>query len=301
MAVYNDFIGFSFQPIIDGVPGQEVHSSELHILRVSDGSRYSENLLPTMKDQTAEIPGGDGMYWWQTQNTQRNFTINIAFDSVTEADRRKIMQTFNGKNLGYLIFDEVPFKRYTVKSTGTPNIKFICFQNGANRIYKGEGTLTFIAYYPYAISVHKYLDEFIGDRYSNLYEWSIASGMKETDTNYDDVSSTSILIYNAGDLETDLKLFYDLPLSNQLTINLDDTTKMIINSINASAAGDDDQICINTATHLIEGYKDGERSGKLYNSYISYGDFFKIPNDEEDHTISTSTLAAALEYDYIYF
>ena len=78
MAVYNDFIGFSFQPIINRVPQEEIHSSDLNILRVSDGSRYSENLLPTMKDQTAEIPGGDGMYWWETNNTQRNFTSSFA-------------------------------------------------------------------------------------------------------------------------------------------------------------------------------------------------------------------------------
>ncbi len=301
MAIYNDFTGFSFQPIINGVPQEEIHSSDLNILHVSDGSRYSENLLPTMKDQTAEIPGGDGMYWWETNNTQRNFTISIAFDSVTEKDKRKLMRTFDGRNLGYLIFDELPFKRYTVKSTGTPNIKFISFYENGKRIYKGEGTLTFIAYYPYAISTKKYLNDFIGDRYINKSEWADASGMKEVNTGYDDISSTSILVYNAGDLETDLKLFYNLPLTNQLVIGLDSTTKLIINSINTAATDGDEQICINTANHLIEGYKNGKRSGKLYNSYISYGDFFKIPNDEKDHIISTSSLAAAIEYDYIYF
>jgi len=36
---YGDYIGFTFN---------NVHSSELGILRTSDGSRFNENLLPTM-------------------------------------------------------------------------------------------------------------------------------------------------------------------------------------------------------------------------------------------------------------
>ena len=110
------------------------------------------------------------------------------------------MKLFDGRNLGYLVFDEMPFKRYTVKSTGTPNIKFICFEENEQRIYKGEGTLTFVAYYPYAISVEKYLDNFIGNRYANKSKWAAASGMKATQGSYDG-TGTSVTVYNAGDIE----------------------------------------------------------------------------------------------------
>ena len=48
-----DYIGFYFNGY---------HSSELGIVRVSDGSRFNENLLPTIQDKTVQIPGGDGMY-----------------------------------------------------------------------------------------------------------------------------------------------------------------------------------------------------------------------------------------------
>ena len=298
MAVYNDFIGFSFQPIINGVPQEEIHSSDLNILRVSDGSRYSENLLPTMKDQTAEIPGGDGMYWWETNNTQRNFTVNIAFDSVTESNRRTIMKLFDGRNLVYLVFDEMPFKRYTVKSTGTPNIKFICFEENGQRIYKGEGTLTFVAYYPYAISVEKYLDNFVGNRYANKSKWAAASGMKATQGSYDG-TGTSVTVYNAGDIECPIKLFFNS--GNLSSISMGNNYGMLFTPF--SLENGDTKFCIDSSTHLIEGYNNNnQKTGNLYNKYIKSGDFFLIPNDGQNYTITTDGAAIQnVEYQYIYF
>ena len=53
--VLQDYIGFSFGTgKFDETTGKEklIHSSELGIIRVSDGSRFSENLLPTIQDKT---------------------------------------------------------------------------------------------------------------------------------------------------------------------------------------------------------------------------------------------------------
>jgi hypothetical protein len=55
----------------------------------------------------------------------------------------------NGKELGDLWFAEEPYKVYTAKVTGTPNIKFIPFdktyiEGGVKkikRVYRGEGTI----------------------------------------------------------------------------------------------------------------------------------------------------------------
>ena len=55
-----DFIGFS----LDGK-----HSSSLGIVRVSDGSRYNENLLPTMADKTTQVGGADETYYFGTDYT----------------------------------------------------------------------------------------------------------------------------------------------------------------------------------------------------------------------------------------
>ena len=68
-----DFIGFSFCG---------VNSSDLGILRVSDGSRYNEYLLPNSQDNTIQIPGGDGTYYFGTYYTNRPIPIQIAFDDL---------------------------------------------------------------------------------------------------------------------------------------------------------------------------------------------------------------------------
>jgi phage-related protein len=57
-----DYIGFTYN---------NVHSSDLGIVRVNNGSRFEENLLPTIKDKTVEVPGRDGVYYFGSQYTQR--------------------------------------------------------------------------------------------------------------------------------------------------------------------------------------------------------------------------------------
>ena len=39
--------------------------------------------------------------------------------------------------------------------TGTPQLKTICFDKDDDRVYKGEGTIQFTCYYPYAHSLNK--------------------------------------------------------------------------------------------------------------------------------------------------
>ena len=53
-----DFIAFSFN-------GK--HSYEdFGLIRTSEGDRYNEDLSPQMNDLTAEVPSGDGMYYFNT-------------------------------------------------------------------------------------------------------------------------------------------------------------------------------------------------------------------------------------------
>lgn len=111
--------------------------------------------MPTITDKSMEIPGNDGMYFFGAYHKQKQFNINIAFDSLTEKQLRTLRQVFNGKEVGELIFDELPFKAYSAKITGTPQIKAICFDDvdekgNYSRVYRGEGTLTFTCYLPYS-------------------------------------------------------------------------------------------------------------------------------------------------------
>lgn len=298
IALKGDFIGFSFN---------EHRSESLGIVRVSDGSRYNEDLVPTTQDKTVQVPGGDGFYYFGSDYTQRQFSINIAFDELTEKQFRELQQVFGTKELGKLIFDERPYKYYMVKSS-KPQLKYICFGKDGERIYKGEGTLTFTAYYPFAKSVFKFLNEY-GNK--NKDEWKEASGMKAEKGTYDIVSNNgSISVYNAGDLETDFILKFSLPADNtpigdtKITLSKENVGKVeaFLDLNGFSKKGADIGFQINTKTNLIEGFNAEGLTGTLYNENITQGDFFKIPPREEGYQISvTGATPIEIVYDYIYY
>lgn len=164
----SNFIGFSLYPKEGNT--RIFHSiTDLNIYRVSDGSRYNENLRPTFQDQTSTVQGGDGTYYFGTTFQNRQITLQVAFDNVSEVQRKKLITQMCDKTPKWLILDEAPYKKWLVVPNGTPSIKWICFNQGpGRRIYKGEGTLQFISYNPYAISRYKYIDEYTLD---NIPEW----------------------------------------------------------------------------------------------------------------------------------
>lgn len=303
-----DFCGFQFNG---------VHSSDLKIVRVSNGSRYNEDLVPAFQDKTAQIEGGDGTLFWESFYSSKPFSIQIAYDSISEEDLRKLRQVFNGKDLGELIFDETPYKAYSVKVQSPPQLQYICFdklndEDKIERVYKGEGTISFIAYYPYAKSVHKFLNDY-GETYTNKDEWKVSSKMKDnTQGIYDNVGvagSTDILLYNAGDIETDWQAFYAIDQNGCALTNI--TLKkgeqpggqtegtMVFSSITKKNQNDA-FIRINSRTNLIEGCNSSkEPTGSLYNEFLTAGDFFKIPLDE--HHFISNTACVDIRYNYLYY
>ena len=312
IALKGDFIGFSFN---------EHRSESLGIVRVSDGSRYNEDLVPTTQDKTVQVPGGDGFYYFGSDYTQRQFSINIAFDELTEKQFRELQQVFGTKELGKLVFDERPYKYYMVKSS-KPQLKYICFGKDGERIYKGEGTLTFTAYYPFAKSVFKFLEKEIEKEtgkevyvlrktYSNIEEWAEASGMKAQGA-LDKVPKSPtegvypISVYNAGDLEADFILKFNGAPNSAMNIELSQQNvagkKGFLNLKKFYLKGADTGFQINTKTNLIEGFNAEGLTGTLYNENITQGDFFKIPPREEGYRISvTGATPIEIVYDYIYY
>ena len=135
------FIGFSFA-------GR--HSSEFNLYRVSTGSRYQEDLVPVSSDSTEEIIGGDGAYYFGTRKEPLELPLSVAFDNITEAQFRQMRAWLSGEETQPIIFDERPYKTYYGKVNGAPHLEYICFKEKGKRIYKGEGTINFICYYPYA-------------------------------------------------------------------------------------------------------------------------------------------------------
>lgn len=292
--ISSDYIGFTFNG---------VHSDTLGIKRTSEGSRFNENLLPTIQDKTVQVPGGDGMYHFGSYYTQRQFNISYAFDALTEEQLAQIKALFGDKKIHELIFDEAPYKVYQAKVTGSASIKHIPFAEGAtNRIYKGEGSIQFTAYDPYARSVKKFLNQYDN---ANKNEWKAASGMLESGTGYDTLVDNTVKLYNPGVKETDFILtlnFVDGIISAG-GINIGADAQLNFKAI--TSQNGDDQIKINTKLNLIEGYKNGRKSGMIYNKYITSGTFFKIPVSDGTGMILTLNQIKAyfdsIEYDYIYF
>lgn len=142
-----DFIGFTF--------GDKHSYRDLKIYRTSDGSRYNVNLTAPIKDITTDVPGGDGQYLFDTKYAARQFSIPFAFNRLTEEEVITLRKTFSGKEVKELIFDELPYKAYNAKVSGTPVIKVIPFtetltDGTVNRVYRGEGTIQFTCHYPFA-------------------------------------------------------------------------------------------------------------------------------------------------------
>lgn len=162
------------------------------------------------------------MYFFDSYHKQRQFNINIAFDSLTEKQLRMLRQLFNGKEPGELIFDELPFKAYSAKITGTPQIRALCFdeldeQGKYVRIYRGEGTLNFTCYLPYAYTPNwvwdwkdakkkeliqktadgKILTNYNSEIYINKNEWGGAYGL---------FNSKPTELINSGDIAAPFKV-----------------------------------------------------------------------------------------------
>lgn len=213
-----DFIGFTFNGI---------HSNLFNICHVSDGSRYNENLLPNIQDMTAQVPGGDGMYYWDSYYVQRQFNVQVAFDGVQEGDWRKMKNWLGDRGIHELWFDEAPYKVYMAKIASPPQFKYICFKEGDDdRTYKGEGTIVFTCYYPFAMAQRKkastepgykengyngngkYLSDY--STFSNVDEWSATSRMRATNSGIDSISNDTVIVYNAGDLPADWKSTIEL-------------------------------------------------------------------------------------------
>jgi len=329
-----DFTGFTFV-----YNGHSYTTEELGITRVSDGDRYNEPLIPELEDKTIEIPGLDGSYYYGSDFKSRNFPIKIAYDSLNETQFRLMRQIFGVKHTGLLIFDEAPYKQYRVKIASPPELDFVCFDErikeevdfdgikgqttverntqNTHRIYKGEGTIEFVAYYPFAIQVFKTLNEYEDTDYPNKSEWAAASRLLDTSddlSNEIDLTNGQINLYNAGDVDIGFSLyvpFTEQPFNSDIQLSYSSYELRILNTI--TKKGEDKGFLINTVNGLVEGvstdlsaeYDTLVTSGNIYNEY-AIGNFFKVaPNtDKNERTIielEGGVEGMKLYYNYLYF
>lgn len=336
MAIKGDFISFTYNG---------VHSTELGIVHVSTSNRYTDALLPTIQDKTVQVPGSNGTYFFGSYYTQRPITLNVAFDNVSENQVRLARKVFGDQLSHPLIFDEEPYKVYYAKVSGTPQYNYIPFNNYDSdqetrpRIYKGEGTITFTCYEPFAHTPNsnKYLSQYtvgvspspsnpIWYKYDNKNEWNYSANLLAAQTvtesgqqvTYDSYISNQFKLYNPGDLEADFKFIIPIPtgegssfsISGIKVYNNDTNDSRILNtSAITIGKGEDVAIQFNSKTNLIEGLDaQGTRTGNLYNEGITAGSWFKIPITTDGYWYfqpidysNTDNTNPILEYDYLYF
>lgn len=313
------------------------HSSELGIVRINTGNRAEMPLSPSFKDSTAEVPGGKGLYYFNTQIQQRQFTINFAYDDLTEEDVRELREWLNPLEQGELIFDEEPYKAYTVKPNTQPKLSYLVFNKkitteafklyepstvkSSGRVYKGEGAIGFTAYYPYAKAPSKELSYYNPNTkeggFGSQEEWKTAAGFDE------EVGLDSLECYNRGDIETPVTLNFKVAkdintneaVSGNVGIELySGTTSQIGTRIgyvymDASKMSVNVIYTINSKLELIT-----DENGVARNDIIVASKFFYLPPREKcffnvnylrgytgEQTNSTTAITDKdIDYDYLY-
>ena len=209
---------------------------------------------------------------------------------------------------------------YDFNEDGTPKTE---------RIYKGDGKIEFVCYFPFAKSVYKTLPD--GEETS---DWVESSGIL-TQELYDEYgldtvedlegeNQYEITVFNPGDLETGFRLYCPFTTSS-ISISLQyvkevGEEKEILGTLNitdCTQKGDDVGIMINTDNCLIQGvsvapHEESEGSGNyiwttssnIYNGAVTSGTFFKIEpeiNFTDYKILITGDKPTQIFYDYLYF
>ena len=205
--IRGNFTGFTFN---------NAHSSALGLTRISGGNRYTDNLAPTMKDTTVDIPGGNGTYYFGTTFNKREFSVSFAFDHLTEEQLDRIYQLWNDKKVHELIFDEEPYKVWSAKVSGISTVKYLCFDDdehyssnvegaqpsttsNSHIVYKGEGTIKFVCFFPWARSRFAYIEYYNS---ANIPEWGPIEELQKLAGFDVDIQDNTPMLYFPEDTDT---------------------------------------------------------------------------------------------------
>ena len=136
--------------------------------------------------------------------------------------------------MGDLWFQETPYKVWTAKPAGNSSIKYIPFddENG-QRVYKGEGTVQFVAYWPYA-----HTPDYVGttgtasgkiwsnyNGFNNKNQWGISSGLAKMNGTVMENSRGAICVgENLGDLPTHFVFKYNNAITSTQTFAVGELT-----------------------------------------------------------------------------
>lgn len=312
--------------------------------RARDDS-HNESVIFTKE---IEIPAGEVVvYDYTSEHTPDpdNPSVNV----VTQLENQNWGFV---ENTTYIRFDNIEgiktetavisfFYLIEVFDVGWEQVTPYVYLNEKERIYKGEGKISLICYFPFAKSNFKALPEEGQDYYDGRDIWAESSGLLtagelQSINTFDDVmDGRGFEVYNAGDLPMGFRLYCPFESANSLSIKYyKDVNQPIeeydailnIAAMEVQGEGQDQDIgvLIDTNIGLIYGMTstptensdiNNNTSNHIYNQYIASGSFFKIEPHEFNtdrsklliskmgNNNTTIALDSGLRifYDYLYF
>lgn len=154
-----EFIDFEF----DGK-----HVSEFGMVAVADGGRHSFDAAPTFEDETSQVNGIDGQYYWGTHFGSKKMSFTLATDGMTEAQVNAFKLHFKPGKYGKFIEDKLS-SRYgyaRISQVTTFNTvpfrveKKIMGQTIYINEYKGDCRITFEFDDPYMKATMNLIEDF---------------------------------------------------------------------------------------------------------------------------------------------
>lgn len=103
--------------IFDGID-----SSQVGVASISDGSTYNTPILPSFIDNTLEVDGYNGRYYFNTRITQKDFTYNCFVDNLSAYEFGQLKTWLRPEKIGKLIRPEEPYVYYWVKVSSIDNL-----------------------------------------------------------------------------------------------------------------------------------------------------------------------------------
>lgn len=240
--------------------------------------------------------------------------IGAERDGVRVISRTTNSASINEAVVGYSEVGNTTSESIIVREKVTPYVKV---EGQRERIYKGEGKISFKCYFPFAKSVFKVLPE-------GSEEWAISSGLltESEYQNYDrfDSETNTINIYNPGDIDTGFRLYLPAAVATTgVTLNYkpngnDVLASLIIKPITLKTNADniaDMGVLIDTINGLILGVSQFTvdsiitTSGNIYNEYVEAGYFFHLePSTLGDGAVlevQGGAQGVEIFYNYLYF
>ena len=153
-----EFIDFEF----DGK-----HISDFGMVAVFDGDRHTFSSTSEFEDETSEVAGVNGQYFWGTKLKPLQMSFSLATDGMTEKQINAFKQHFQPGRYGEFIECATSNRKRYGRISKPTEFKMIPFKKEMNiggksfyvTEYKGEANIDFIFDDPYSYAIDKYFNK----------------------------------------------------------------------------------------------------------------------------------------------